>query len=118
MRKAQEHLNLIDQDVISFHATEMVARMVLNMADDIVLQFQEEGILSEKDSEEFFKKTNHDMKRIDQTHHRSEYLASLAYCDLAAKDDAETHREALEHEHNLELEEECGGVGGGGTKAG
>ena len=40
MRKAQEHLNLIDQDVISFHATEMVARMVLNMADDIVLQFQ------------------------------------------------------------------------------
>ncbi len=85
MREAQKTLDSIDPNVISFHATEMVARMVLNMADDIVMRFQEEGILNEQDSEDFFKKTNHDMKRIGSLHHRDEYITALKSDNLIAK---------------------------------
>jgi hypothetical protein len=77
MREAQKLLDAIDEQVVSFHATEMVARMVLNMADDVVTRFQEEGILNEHDSEDFFKKTYHDMKRIGSLHHRDEYMIAL-----------------------------------------
>jgi len=94
MREAQKLLDKIDEHVINFHATEMVARMVLNMADDVVTRFQEEGILSEHDSEDFFKKTFHDMKLIGSLHHRDEYIrkiqGNLAAADTAAtQDDSE-----------------------------
>eukprot|EP00605_Chrysophyceae_sp_TOSAG23-4_P000490 GSChrysophyteH1.ASY1.ANO1.549.1 assembled CDS len=98
MHEAQKQLDNIDPTVVSFHATEMVARMVLNMADDIVMRFQEEGILNEQDSEDFFKKTNHDMKRIGSLHHRDEYLETLKQSRRENNDGSESENSDQEDE--------------------
>lgn len=77
LKKAQMMLADIDSDIISFHATEMVARMVLNMANDTVMQFQEEGILSEKDSEVFLEKSYEDLRHLHSDHHRHAQLKRM-----------------------------------------
>lgn len=74
MKEARKMLAEIDRDVISFHATEMVTRMVLHMANDTVMQFQEEGILSEKDTEVFLEKSYEDLAHLHSDHHRHEYM--------------------------------------------
>jgi hypothetical protein len=83
IKKAQKLLAEIDPDIISFHATEMVARMVLNMANDTVMQFQEEGILSEKDTEVFLEKSYEDLRHLHSAHHRHEQLKNMRESRLA-----------------------------------
>lgn len=74
MKEARKMLAEIDIAVISFHATEMVTRMVLHMANDTVMQFQEEGILSEKDTEVFLEKSYEDLAHLHSDHHRHEFM--------------------------------------------
>jgi NhaP-type Na+/H+ or K+/H+ antiporter len=92
MRRADRLLKEIDGEVVSFHATEMVARMVLNMANDTVMEFEEEGILSEKNTEIFLQRGYEDISNLSGDHYLHTYqrreakrLANIAESSKSAR---------------------------------
>ena len=56
--KAKELLSSLEDDIIAFHVSKQIIRVMLHAQEDMVESFQEEGILRPRDAEVLIKETH------------------------------------------------------------
>ncbi len=79
VRQAKQKLSEIDSNVITLQVSKQTARWILHIQEDMIAEFQKEGILSEKDAHLLLGEVQRDLNHLGNVEWSSIILSKLIH---------------------------------------